>query len=130
MLSRRARSALDAMTDLARLSRGQPVAARALASAGGLPPRQFETVLQDLVRAGLLRSVRGMRGGYELARERRRISLGDIIRAVEPVPASAGSPVDVALGQAMHAYLAALDAVSLDSVGEGPRDAATADFTI
>ena len=46
-----------------------------------LPPRHLETMLQALVRAGILKGVRGPRGGYEIARERRRITAGDIVRA-------------------------------------------------
>ncbi|MBM3572947.1 MAG: transcriptional regulator, partial [Alphaproteobacteria bacterium] len=38
--------------------------------------------LQQLVRAGVLVGVRGPRGGYRLARERRRIAVGEIVRAV------------------------------------------------
>ena len=38
-------------------------------------------MLQTLVRANILKGVRGPRGGYELARERRRITAGDIVRA-------------------------------------------------
>jgi len=39
--------------------------------------------MQRLVRANILRGVRGPRGGYLLARERRRISIGDIARVVD-----------------------------------------------
>jgi Rrf2 family transcriptional regulator, iron-sulfur cluster assembly transcription factor len=39
-----------------------------------------ETLLQGLVRAKILKGVRGPRGGYELARERRRITVGEIVR--------------------------------------------------
>jgi Rrf2 family protein len=38
--------------------------------------------MQQLVRAGILRGVRGPRGGYRLARERRRITAGEIVRVV------------------------------------------------
>ncbi len=38
--------------------------------------------MQQLARAGILRGVRGPKGGYTLARERRRIAVGDIVRAV------------------------------------------------
>ena len=60
--------------------------------ATSLPPRHLETLLQALVRAGILKGVRGPRGGYELARERRRITVGEI---VAPRPAGdepAGEP--------------------------------------
>jgi Rrf2 family protein len=41
--------------------------------------------MQQLVRAGILKGVRGPRGGYRLARERRRVTVGEIIRVVEGV---------------------------------------------
>ena len=46
-----------------------------------LPPRHLEPVLQALVRHGILEGIRGPRGGYELARERGRITADDILRA-------------------------------------------------
>lgn len=46
-----------------------------------LPARHLEPVLQALVREGILKGVRGPRGGYELARERKRISVEDILKA-------------------------------------------------
>lgn len=123
MLSRRARSALGAVVDLARLARGAPLPAKALVPPGGLAPRQLETILQDLVRAGLLRSIRGPRGGYELARERRRISIGDIVRAMDAVqPASAATPdpaIDTVLDNAAAAFLAQLDSISIEDLCRG-----------
>ena len=50
-----------------------------------LPPRLLEPVLQALVRQGILRGTRGPRGGYELARDRRRITADDILRAARTV---------------------------------------------
>ncbi len=38
--------------------------------------------MQQLVKAGILKGVRGPKGGYRLARERRRISVGDIVSVV------------------------------------------------
>ncbi len=58
-------------------SRG-PIASRDIAGKQGLPPRYLEQLMQKLVRGGVLRGVRGPRGGYVLARERRRITVGDI----------------------------------------------------
>src|SRR5579883_2442154 len=59
--------AIAAVIDVAIYARGQPVAAKALASRHRLPPRHLEPVLQALVRQGVLKGVRGPRGGYELA---------------------------------------------------------------
>ncbi|MDX3805341.1 RrF2 family transcriptional regulator [Bosea thiooxidans] len=81
LLSRRSLLGIAAVVDVALHARPQPVAAKLLAARHALPPRHLETLLQALVRAGILKGVRGPRGGYELARERRRITAGDIVRA-------------------------------------------------
>ena len=54
---------------------------KALAARHSLPARHLEPVLQALVRMGILKGIRGPRGGYELARERRRITADEILRA-------------------------------------------------
>ena len=64
---------------------GRPVSAKALAARHALPPRHLEPVLQALVREGILKGIRGPRGGYELAREARRITADDILRAAGTV---------------------------------------------
>ncbi len=81
LLPRRSLLAIAAVTDIAYHARPGPIAAKALAARHHLPPRHLETLLQVLVRAGILKGVRGPRGGYELARERRRITIADIVRA-------------------------------------------------
>jgi Rrf2 family protein len=47
-----------------------------------LPERYLEPELQNLVHNGILKSVRGPKGGYVLAREKRNISLSDISKAI------------------------------------------------
>ena len=81
LLSRRSLLAIAAVVDIALHARPLPVAAKHLATRHNLPPRHLETMLQALVRAGILKGVRGPRGGYEIARERRRITAADIVRA-------------------------------------------------
>jgi Rrf2 family iron-sulfur cluster assembly transcriptional regulator len=81
LLPRRSLLAVAAVVDIAYHARPTPIAAKTLAARHGLPPRHLETLLQVLVRTGILKGVRGPRGGYELARERRRISIADIVRA-------------------------------------------------
>ncbi|HEX2654997.1 MAG TPA: Rrf2 family transcriptional regulator [Xanthobacteraceae bacterium] len=83
LLPRKGLLAIAAVVDVALHARGRPVSAKVLAARHGLPPRHLEPVLQALVRDGVLKGVRGPRGGYELARERRRISVEDIIKAAE-----------------------------------------------
>ena len=96
LLSRRSLLAIAAVVDIALHARPAPVPAKLLAGRLGLPPRHLETLLQALVHAGILKGVRGPRGGYELARERRRITAADIARAAmedaSPLTPSSRSP--------------------------------------
>ena len=66
---------------------------KALAKHHHLPPRHLEPVLQALVREGILKAVRGPGGGYVLAREQRRITADDILRAARTVDVAREGPV-------------------------------------
>jgi Rrf2 family protein len=79
-LSRKTLLALEAVIDIAYNSRPEPVQAKEITARQGVPQRYLEQVMQQLVRAGILKGVRGPKGGYRLARERRRISVGDVVR--------------------------------------------------
>lgn len=81
-ISRKILRAIEAIVYIALYHGANPVNGKKLADKQGLPPRYLERVLQKLVHEGILRSVRGPRGGYVLAKERRRISLGEIYRVV------------------------------------------------
>src|ERR1700756_198112 len=73
--------AIAAVIDVALNGHSRPVSARALAARHRLPPRHLEPVLQALVRDGILKGIRGPHGGYELGRERDRLTADDILRA-------------------------------------------------
>ncbi len=73
--------AVAAVLDVALHGDRQPVGAGALAHRHGLPPRHLEPVLQALVRQGILRGVRGPRGGYQLARAPSQITAEEILQA-------------------------------------------------
>ncbi len=81
-LSKKMLFAIEAVLDIAYHSGGQPVQSREITRRQGIPRRYLEQGLQQLVRAGVLVGVRGPRGGYRLARERRRITVGEIVRIV------------------------------------------------
>jgi Rrf2 family protein len=53
-----------------------------LAEAQDIPRRFLHGILLDLCRAGLLTSHRGSEGGYVLTRPAERITVGDVLRAV------------------------------------------------
>lgn len=74
--------AVETVVDIAYNGGSEPLRSREIAKRQGVPPRYLEQVMQRLVHAGVLRGVRGPRGGYLLARERRRITLGQIARVV------------------------------------------------
>src|ERR1700689_2959794 len=80
LISRGSVLAVAAVVDVALHSRSAPVHAKALAARHKLPPRHLEILLQGLVHTRILKGVRGPRGGYELARERQRITVGEIVR--------------------------------------------------
>jgi Rrf2 family transcriptional regulator, iron-sulfur cluster assembly transcription factor len=148
LLSRRSLLAIAAVVDIALHARPTPVAAKMLAARHNLPPRHLETVLQALVRLGVLKGVRGPRGGYELARERRRISAGEIVRAAMTVtgedalaPLPKSRLVDEVVGplirDATEAFLRRLDGVTIDDLCREADErrvfgglAVTTDFTI
>lgn len=74
---------MKAMLDLAqRYGRG-PVPVKDIAERQRLSEHYLEQLAATLRRAGLISSVRGASGGYELAKPPSRISVGDIVRVLE-----------------------------------------------
>jgi Rrf2 family protein len=149
LLSRRSVLAIAAVVDVALHSRSAPAAAKALAWRHKLPPRHLEPLLQGLVHAKILKGVRGPRGGYELARERRRITVGEIVRTAmslstaDPEDLGANSVlldrvIDPAVRGAGESFLADLDSISVEEMCETAERArvlddervATGDFAI
>jgi Rrf2 family iron-sulfur cluster assembly transcriptional regulator len=129
LLSRRSVLAVAAVVDIALHSRSAPVTAKALAARHKLPPRHLEILLQGLVRAKILKGVRGPRGGYELARERRRITVAEIVRIAMSLstadPEDLGSNsvllervIDPAVRGAGETFLANLDAITVEQMCE------------
>ena len=126
LMSRKGILAIAAVIDVAINSQMRPVSAKALASRHGLPPRHLEPVLQALVHEGILRGVRGPRGGYELGRDTEHITANEILRAARTVddPVSSqlpgsdlvGDVVLPALAQAERAFASALSTIQLDDL--------------
>jgi len=81
-LSKKMMFAIEAVLDIAYHSSAEPVQSRDITRRQEIPRRYLEQALQHLVRNGILIGVRGPRGGYRLARERRRITIGEIVRVV------------------------------------------------
>ena len=126
LVSRKGILAIAAVIDVAINARGRPVSAKALAARHKLPPRHLEPVLQALVRDGILKRIRGPHGGYELAREHKRITAEDILRAAgsaeeadEPsLPASTliDDVVRPALAEAERTFATALGRINVEDM--------------
>ncbi len=80
--SRKTLFAIEAVVDIAYHAGSEPVQSAEITRRQGIPRRYLEQALQSLVRDGVLVGVRGPKGGYRLARERRRITVGEVVRVV------------------------------------------------
>lgn len=125
LLPRKGIFAIAAVIDVALHGRSGPVSARNLAARHELPPRHLEPVLQALVREGILKGIRGPRGGYEMARERRDVTVEEILRAAGTAdgdePSLSKSPLLrqvllPAISEAEKAFSAALERINVDDM--------------
>lgn len=75
--------AVRVMVHLATLPEGSRVPVTELARVGGAPESFVSKVLQQLVRAGMVQSSRGMGGGFMLAIDPANVTLLDVVEAIE-----------------------------------------------
>ena len=83
MLAQKPRYALRSLLYLAETHVGHPVRLAEIAETQQVPPKYLELIMLDLKKAGLVESVRGPKGGYQLARRPETISFGEIVRVME-----------------------------------------------
>ena len=125
--------ALEAVVDIAYNAGTDPVQSKEITRRQGIPQRYLEQVMQRLVRAGILKGVRGPRGGYRLARERRRVTVGQIAQVVYALDEDAGpayptaSPLGKKVVQPMWAELQdglmdRLDAITVEDLCRRAHD--------
>ena len=76
---------LRCLLQLARVPRGEVVSVKEIAAKEGLSGANVEKLLRLLSRAGLVHSVRGLRGGYVLNRPASSVTLGEVVRALGTV---------------------------------------------
>lgn len=134
-LSKKMLFAIEAVLDIAYHAGSEPVQSREITRRQEIPRRYLEQALQQLVRQGVLIGVRGPRGGYRLARERRRISIGDIVRVVrdmetsdDPITDAAGSELGIKVVRPMwinlqDSVMKELDAISIDDLCDNASQA-------
>jgi Rrf2 family transcriptional regulator, iron-sulfur cluster assembly transcription factor len=89
-LTTRGHYSVKALLDLSLQKNYGPASVTDIAQRQSLPAPYLEKLLIELRRAGLVRSVRGSQGGYQLARSPAQISVGQVLEAVgewiEPFP--------------------------------------------
>ena len=82
-LSTRSRYGVRLMTALACANGGKPILLKNIAASEEISEKYLSLIVIPLRAAGLIKSLRGARGGYNLAHDPSEISLGNIIEALE-----------------------------------------------
>ena len=83
MLSLTGKYALRAMICLTQLEDEWPIPGKRIAERTDVPSRYMSKILGDLVRCGILRSTRGKKGGFRMARPPEKIVLYDVLAPFE-----------------------------------------------
>lgn len=73
---------VKALLDLSLQVSDVPVSTKAIAARQEIPAPYLEKLLIEMRRAGLVKSIRGSIGGYQLAKPPSQISIGEILEAV------------------------------------------------
>jgi Rrf2 family protein len=81
-LTTRGQYSVKALLDLSLQPDNQPVSVKTIAKRQDIPAPYLEKLLIEMRRAGLVKSIRGSIGGYQLARKPAQISIGQILEAV------------------------------------------------
>jgi Rrf2 family cysteine metabolism transcriptional repressor len=101
-LSKAARHALLAATEMARSKDNGPVTVTLVARRNGIPEAALAKVLQRLVRSGLAVGVRGVHGGYRLSRPPSEITVLDVLDVFEPSAHPVGATSRLGAGAPDH----------------------------
>ena len=83
MITQKTRYALRSLLFLVEEGGGGPVQLARIADTQRIPPKYLELIMLELKKTGLVKSIRGPKGGYGLSRTPEQISFGEIVRAME-----------------------------------------------
>lgn len=114
-ISSKCRYGLAALLDLAAHYGQGLLQIKEIATRNNLPPQYLEQIFNRLVKAGLIRGVRGSRGGYELATSPSAVSVLTVIKVLEggielaPAPGDRIDAINELFGQAEHSLRTILD---------------------
>ncbi len=114
-LTTRGHYSVKALLDLSLQPSYGPASVKAIAKRQDIPAPYLEKLLMEMRRAGLVKSIRGSIGGYQLAQEPAKISIGQILESVgesiahlpqpTPSPAQAEDWVTFSLWQRLNQKL-------------------------
>lgn len=82
-LTTKGRYGLRAMLDIATNFKGEPIPLKEIANRQDISEHYLEQLMSNLRKNGLVNGVRGVQGGYTLAKKPSKITVGDILRALE-----------------------------------------------
>lgn len=82
-LSSRGDYAVRVVLELAAAGPGVVIPARILGERAGVPPKYLVLLLRDLQPKGIVRSSRGLNGGYTLGRDAAEITVGEVVRLMD-----------------------------------------------
>jgi len=120
--------AVQALTELGRRASADPVPIAELASAREIPVQFLEQLFATLRRAGVLRSQRGVKGGYTFAREPSSVT---VLEVVELLDGPLGKDARGVFGDAAAAARAVLEGTTIaDVIERERRDAGAAMYYI
>lgn len=107
-LTRASVYALHALVHMAEHGENKPLASHEAAKARGIPERFLLKVLKPLVTAGILVSVKGPHGGYRLAKPTNKITLLDVVQAVDGPIQGMTPSLEAASNEALDVKLQAI----------------------
>lgn len=129
MLSRTTEYALRAVVFLAR-GDGDNTTAQRIAEVTAVPEGYMSKVLNTLARAGIVTSQRGPTGGFSLALPPDRLTMLEVVEAVEPLPRIKTCPLDLSEHAGalcpLHSVLASL----IDDAGRRLAETTIADLVV
>lgn len=111
-ISRTVTYAVQALLQLSVTDESGPVPCGQLAKQGRMPERFLLQILRDLVTSGLLRSVRGVDGGYQLAKSPSSITLEDVFEAVNGGLVPSVPPLDELPDYARNKLITTFDKIA------------------
>jgi Rrf2 family transcriptional regulator, cysteine metabolism repressor len=120
--------ALRALAELGRTGGGGPIPIGELARRRDIPVQFLEQLFATLRRAGVLRSQRGVKGGYLFAREPSEVT---VLEVIELLDGPLGRDADGILAEAAAAARSVLEATTIaDLVERETREAGIAMYHI